>query len=136
MTRQKNPEKLCPNCGQVVPSRNKYCNSQCKADYEYKQYIKRWQQGEETGTKGAQEVSGHVRRYLFEKYNCSCQECGWNKINEFTQKVPLQIHHLNGDCKDNRESNLKLLCPNCHSLTENFGSRNTSCTRVDLRNRS
>lgn len=28
---------------------------------------------------------------------------------------------------------LKSLCPNCHSLTENFGSRNTNCTRIDRR---
>ena len=32
-----------------------------------------------------------------------------------------------------RESNLQLLCPNCHSLTENFGSRNKNCSRVDKR---
>lgn len=135
MARKRNPEKLCPNCGKVVPPRNKYCNNQCKSDYEYKQYIERWQQGKETGTIGIQSVSNHVRRYLFEKYNCSCQECGWNKVNSFTQKVPLQIHHLDGDCRNNQENNLKLLCPNCHSLTENFGSRNTNATRVDLRDR-
>ena len=33
------------------------------------------------------------------------------------------------------EENLQLLCPNCHALTENFGSRNENCTRVDKRYR-
>lgn len=66
-------------------------------------------------------------------HNNSCELCGWNKINTYTNKVPLQIHHLDGDCKNNRPENLQLLCPNCHSLTENFGSRNTNCTRIDKR---
>ena len=34
---------------------------------------------------------------------------------------------------NNSEENLQLLCPNCHSLTENFGARNQNCTRVDKR---
>ena len=34
---------------------------------------------------------------------------------------------------NNSEENLQLLCPNCHSLTENFGSRNINCTRIDTR---
>jgi 5-methylcytosine-specific restriction endonuclease McrA len=37
--------------------------------------------------------------------------------------VPLDLHHKNGDSKDNRLENLELLCPNCHRLTENWGTR-------------
>lgn len=71
--------------------------------------------------------------YLKEKYNNSCQICGWNKVNPFTGLVPLQIHHIDGDCLNNKEENLQLLCPNCHSLTDNYGSRNKNCTRIDKR---
>jgi len=39
------------------------------------------------------------------------------------QKLILQLHHLNGDNLDNREENLQVLCPNCHSLTENWAGR-------------
>ncbi len=31
---------------------------------------------------------------------------------------------------NNSEDNLQLLCPNCHALTENFGSRNKNSKRV------
>ena len=67
-------------------------------------------------------------KYMFEKFNNSCQKCGWNMKNEYTNLIPLTIHHIDGNCSNNIESNLSLLCPNCHSLTNNFGSRNKNAT--------
>lgn len=47
-----------------------------------------------------------------------CEICG---LTEWLNKpISLQLHHLNGINNDNRLSNLQLLCPNCHSQTENF----------------
>ena len=122
----------CINCGREILGNNKYCSSQCQRDYEYNQYISRWKDGLESGTKGVDNTSNYIRRYLFETYG-KCQCCGWHEINPYTGLVPLQIHHIDGNCKNNKEENLQLLCPNCHSLTENFGSRNKNCTRVDKR---
>lgn len=51
---------------------------------------------------------------------------GWGEVNPYTNLVPLQIHHVDGNSTNNKEENLEVLCPNCHSLTENFGSRNTN----------
>ena len=51
-----------------------------------------------------------------------CETCG---ISEWRgQPLSLELHHINGDGRDNRLENLQLLCPNCHSQTENFGVRN------------
>ena len=107
----------------------------CKTQYEEKTYIERWKNGEESGLIGKDGIKKAVRNYLFNKYNNSCQLCGWNQVNQYTGRVPLQIHHIDGDCTNNKEDNLQLLCPNCHSLTENFGSRNKNCTRIDKRQR-
>lgn len=126
---------VCLNCGTKIYSRNKYCNNKCKNEYLYKEYIKRWKCNLETGSKGSDDISNYVRRYMLEKNNNSCELCGWNTVNPYTGLVPLQIHHIDGDCKNNKEENLQLLCPNCHALTENFGSRNNNCTRIDKRYR-
>ena len=61
------------------------------------------------------------------EYKCEC--CGITEWND--KPIALQLHHINGIHNDNRLSNLQLLCPNCHSQTENFGTkgRGTSIIR-------
>jgi Zn finger protein HypA/HybF involved in hydrogenase expression len=54
------------------------------------------------------------------KYECSnCKLSEWMK-----QKIPLEIDHINGIHTDNRIENLRLLCPNCHALTDTYKSKN------------
>ncbi len=51
-----------------------------------------------------------------------CEECG---IVEWRGRpLAMALHHRNGDGTDNRLANLQMLCPNCHSQTDNFGGRN------------
>lgn len=92
-------------------------------DFQHKQYIDEWKQGKNNGTKGVYQISDHIRRYLFEKNDNKCEQCGWGEKNPYTNKIPLEIHHIDGNYKNNTEDNLQLLCPNCHALTNNFKSR-------------
>ena len=57
-----------------------------------------------------------------------CQRCG-NEANWLGESLTLQLHHINGNSRDNRLENLCWLCPNCHSQTDNFGSKNSSVVR-------
>lgn len=50
-----------------------------------------------------------------------CERCGLEKWENFP--IPLELHHLNGDRWDNRLENIQFLCPNCHSLTDNFSGK-------------
>ena len=52
-----------------------------------------------------------------------CEECGWAKISPGGYP-PLELDHINGNHKDNRLENLRILCPNCHSLKPNHRGRN------------
>ena len=117
-------EKRCLNCDILIYSGRKYCSIKCGNDYRYHVYIKKWKGGKFDGVVALEHLSAHIRRYIKEKYNHKCRKCGWSKMNKFTNSIPLHVDHKNGDCTDNREENLDLLCPSCHSLTENYGSLN------------
>jgi len=44
-----------------------------------------------------------------------CELCGWAECAP-DGRVPLELDHINGLRNDNRLENLRILCPNCHSL--------------------
>lgn len=52
-----------------------------------------------------------------------CEECGWAKISN-DGRLPLELDRINGDRNDNRIENLRILCPNCHSLQPTHRGRN------------
>jgi hypothetical protein len=117
---------FCLNCCSVINKKNKYCNTKCQSEHEYIIYIRLWLDDLVDGMRGLSDISNHIRRYLFEKYDSKCQQCGWGVVHKHTGRVPLQIDHIDGDYKNNKPNNLRLLCPNCHALTDNFGSLNTT----------
>lgn len=57
-----------------------------------------------------------------------CAICG---ITEWQNKpIVLQLHHIDGNPEHNSLENLQLLCPNCHSQTDNYcGSANSNPTK-------
>ncbi|MCI8345824.1 MAG: HNH endonuclease [Clostridia bacterium] len=114
----------CINCNKEIKKRSKYCSNKCQKEYQYKTYINKWKNSEINGMRGEYQISSYIKTYLFNKYNNKCARCGWGEINKYTNKIPLEIEHIDGNYKNNKEENLILLCPNCHSLTSTYKGAN------------
>ena len=115
----------CLNCAKALKKgQTKYCSNSCQIAYQRTQFIEKWKHGDISGVRGNNGLSMHIRNYLLEEANYKCTECGWGIVNPFNGEIPLEIHHINGDSNDNSPNNLKVLCPNCHALTENFKALN------------
>lgn len=86
--------------------------------------IKLWKSGNHNGRRGKTATASWIRDYMLKRANFKCIQCSWSKINPYTKKIPLELSHINGDYLDNREENLEILCPNCHSLTDSYKGAN------------
>lgn len=57
-----------------------------------------------------------------------CEECGQGE--EWRGKrISLHLDHVNGNNKDHRIENLRILCPNCHAATDTYCNKNSSYTK-------
>ncbi|MEN8253199.1 MAG: hypothetical protein ABFQ62_02375 [Patescibacteria group bacterium] len=53
----------------------------------------------------------------------ACELCGWRE-KSLDGRIPVELDYINGDSRDNRLENLRILCPNCHSLQNTHRGRN------------
>lgn len=107
----------CLHCGASVPvKRNrrrprKYCGSACQNAYQRADKMARGQLSVKA-----------VRRVLIAERGHQCWRCG---IGEWMGKpITLELDHIDGHNGRNERSNLQILCPNCHSQTDTYRSRN------------
>lgn len=119
--------KTCDFCGKILTTNqrhNKYCGNECANAAKMESKIKLWLNGEYTGSLKNGQISKTIRTYLMKQHNYCCELCGWGQINPTTGKVPLELHHIDGNYLNNNINNLQILCPNCHSLTPNYKALN------------
>jgi 5-methylcytosine-specific restriction endonuclease McrA len=115
----------CLNCGSQIRRSGKYCNNTCLALHRNSILLKRWMDGEsdlarcENGC-----LATFARNHLIGEAGGKCSQCGWKEVNPVTRKVPLTVDHTDGNSDNTHPSNLKVLCPNCHSLTPTYGGLN------------
>jgi hypothetical protein len=126
MPNHRKPRRSCRNCRKECSNPIKvYCNNTCQMEYHRGEKLRAWLKGEWVGVTGEQrQLSDIIRNYLITKSDNRCQSCGWSEIHPVTNRVPLQIDHADGNPENNHPSNLRVLCPNCHSLTPHWGNLN------------
>jgi 5-methylcytosine-specific restriction endonuclease McrA len=63
-----------------------------------------------------------VRALALKETKCQCAKCK-NTGKWWSEKMVLELHHIDGNRYNHKKDNLEWLCPNCHSLTSNFRGR-------------
>lgn len=128
--RKKKEKAICKNCGNTCSRHSsKYCGNKCQKEYQAKEIFEKIDKGDIT------QDHRMYRKYLINKYGEKCMECGWCEVNKHSGKIPIELEHLDGNSENNNLSNLKLLCPNHHSLTATYKSLNYGSGRHSRRQR-
>lgn len=105
----------CGISGTYNPDRSngKYCSNKCQRSLQWIIDTKPSIEAGDISSKPA------LKRYLKEVNGDSCSICScppiWNDL-----PLVLQVDHVDGNNANNKASNLRLVCPNCHTQTETF----------------
>lgn len=122
---RRQPRAMCRQCSGPVTARNAvFCSSKCQQEWQHRMTLGLWLAGKISGHTKRFTVSNTVRRWLIEQRGEQCWECGWATRHTITGLVPLTVDHIDGNCSNTCPENLRLLCPNCHSLTPTYGALN------------
>jgi len=77
-----------------------------------------WNRGQRTKDWSDYTRVSYLKKHIIKERGYSCE---WCNLNEWrSQKITLEIDHIDGDRTNNSLENLRLLCPNCHSQTTTF----------------
>lgn len=114
-------EKECSYCGNLHRGRGEtYCSTQCQNDSQRMEKVKLWLEGKHNGMRGKTQTSNWIKWFLIKERGNKCELCGWNEVNPYTNNVPIELEHKDGNFTNNHIDNLCLICPNCHSLTPTY----------------
>lgn len=122
----------CDYCGNEmvnVKEGKKFCCFDCSANYRRKIKFDQIEAGNNNL------YVRNYRNYLIYKRGEKCESCGWDKVNPVTGNCPIELEHIDGNSENNSLDNLKLLCPNCHSLTPTYKNLNKGKGRHSRRKR-
>lgn len=116
-------KRFCLYCGKGnIGDISLFCSTKCHSMFVM--YEKIWRNEASAIT---------VKRYLLHINGNVCSECGITSWNE--KNIVMELEHINGDSTDNSLENVCLLCPNCHSQTPTYKSKNIGNGRAERRKR-
>ena len=129
------------------PKRNgKFCSNLCQHQYEWEKKKERIiEEGIQCLNLTSHQGQDRILKQIIIELNPhgktgkACWKCGWEEVNIHIGKsntskkykregwrlnqIPTQLNHIDGDPTNQSLDNLEIVCPNCHSLHEYYGSR-------------
>jgi hypothetical protein len=120
---------FCLNCKKEIKydeskSFGKYCNNTCQGIFTFNNItIPKIE-----SNNCSQSVT--LKKYLQYKRGYKCEIC--NISNWKNKDISLHLDHIDGNSDNNYPNNIRLLCPNCHSQTETYCSRNRKNSKRSL----
>lgn len=109
------PQKQCPECDATFYGPGIFCDMNCKRKHQDADTNSRFEQGLITERRT-------LRKLLTNKYGKCCSNCyisSWQGV-----ELSLELDHIDGNASNNFPTNVRLLCPNCHSITSLWKGRN------------
>lgn|SRR5574343_235100 len=122
----KSLSSICINCECVFEYNSyvcngKYCSNKCQQDFLATRYIEKWLNGDIVPSIY---MSKYIRNYMLKEAHNKCSLCGWGEKNQYSHTYPLVIDHIDGNAEHTVYSNLRVICPNCDSLTSTYKGLN------------
>ena len=111
----------CKNMLSYQRRTNKFCSVECSIEYKKLIRLEEIKNGIITEPRALKEYLLHANGHM-------CEVCKYTEWND--RPISLEMHHIDGNCKNNDFSNLILICPNCHAQTNNYKSKNKFSTRI------
>jgi hypothetical protein len=119
----------CRHCGSKIQGERMFCDGDCYAASVAAKRTSRmapWIAGEVSASGRNGNLLASARDYLLDSAGHKCSQCGWGVPNPRTGRPILTVDHIDGDWTNNFIANLRVICYNCHTLTETFCSLNDS----------
>ena len=106
---------ICESCSAPCPSKQKNCSDACRKISQERKTI--------ALIADRKCPAARLKRYIISHFGRKCMDpkCAWNHA---IRPVCLELHHEDGNSENNTIENVRLLCPNCHSLTDTYKSKN------------
>lgn len=125
LTKSKLVKWNCLGCGKehlTQPYKiKKYCGHSCQHIITKENTYNKILQGDVADR-------GTIRKSFIQKFGHKCFECNLSEWRGYP--IPLEVDHIDGNAGNNSFENLRLLCPNCHGLTETWKGRNKGSGRA------